>query len=123
MRKEVENWWLQAKEDFDSAEYNFQGGKFYVAAFMCQQAVEKALKAVCIKKFSELVKVHDLVFLAKKIKLPDGLIVDCDKLARIYTETRYPVGDIIPAKRFSVDSVKEFLQIANKVMKWLEKLL
>ena len=46
MRQEVQNWWQQSRDDFDAAEYNFKGEKFYVAAFLCQQSVEKALKAL-----------------------------------------------------------------------------
>lgn len=50
MRKEVQNWLDQAADDFDGAEFNFRGKKYYIAAFLCQQAVEKALKALLIEK-------------------------------------------------------------------------
>ncbi|MBI5392341.1 HEPN domain-containing protein [Candidatus Woesearchaeota archaeon] len=46
MRKEIQNWFDQSKDDFDGANYNFNGGKYYIAAFLCQQSVEKALKAL-----------------------------------------------------------------------------
>ena len=49
MRKEIENWWLQAEDDFDSAEKNFTIKKYHLVVFLCQQAVEKGLKALYLK--------------------------------------------------------------------------
>ena len=46
MRKEIALWWEQAQEDLDAGRFNAAGGKLYVAAFLCHQAVEKALKAL-----------------------------------------------------------------------------
>ena len=50
MRKEVEEWWKQALKDLDSAEKNLNIEEFYLTAFLCQQSVEKALKALYILK-------------------------------------------------------------------------
>jgi len=43
MRQEIEVWFNQSQYDFDAAQYNYQGGQYNVAAFLCQQSVEKAL--------------------------------------------------------------------------------
>jgi len=40
MRLEILRFWEQAQEDLETARYNSAGGKFYAAAFFCQQAVE-----------------------------------------------------------------------------------
>ena len=120
MRKEVENWFEQAEDDFDKAQILFDNKKFDGAVFFCQQAVEKALKAKYIEKYGELIRVHDLVFLARKIDLPEELVHICDKLTRVYTEIRYPADNVIPAKKFSENSVKEFLKITKKVFQWLK---
>ena len=50
MGKEVENWWKQAQRDLISANNSLNAKDFYLSAFMSQQAVEKALKAVLIKE-------------------------------------------------------------------------
>ena len=50
MRKEVEEWWKQALKDLDSTEKNLNIEEFYLTAFLCQQSVEKALKALYILK-------------------------------------------------------------------------
>jgi HEPN domain-containing protein len=75
MRQEIRNWLLQAKADLDGARSNMEAGKFYIAAFMSQQAVEKALKAVVLQADSELLKTHSV------IRLPAGqeYRVDCLK--------------------------------------------
>ncbi len=58
MRKEIENWWRQAEEDFDTAKFNFRGGKHKYADFLCQQAVEKAFKALLLKKTGKIRKIQ-----------------------------------------------------------------
>ena len=67
MKEEVRKWFKKAKEDLNSAGYNFEGSKYDVAMFLCQQSAEKAFKALLIERTNELVKTHDLVFLAKKL--------------------------------------------------------
>ncbi|MBM3282648.1 HEPN domain-containing protein [Candidatus Gottesmanbacteria bacterium] len=39
MRRDVDIWWRQAKEDLDTAFANYKIGKYYVCAFYSQQAV------------------------------------------------------------------------------------
>ena len=90
MRKEAIRWLEQAKIDFKSATVNFEQKVYYVASFLSQQAVEKALKAILIEKDRLIPKVHDLVFLAKKAGIDGDLLSRCDELAKVYLETRYP---------------------------------
>jgi len=66
MKEDVNSWLEQSKIDFRSANNCHKSGDYYLAAFMCQQAVEKTLKALHIKNKRELVKVHDLVFPRQK---------------------------------------------------------
>ncbi len=51
-------WIERAKYDFKGAEHTAGGEIFDHAVFWCQQAAEKALKAVYIKKTGKLKKVH-----------------------------------------------------------------
>lgn len=72
MREEIKKWIEQSNSDFDGAEYNFKGGKFYIAAFFCQQAVEKALKALFLKENKGAVpQSHSLIYLAKNTTVPE----------------------------------------------------
>lgn len=58
--------------------------------FFAQQAAEKALKSLQIKKFGGFKKVHDLVLLAKYVGAPEEVIENSEKITPFYTITRYP---------------------------------
>lgn len=100
MNGEVKDWWLQAQSDLKAAHNSINSGNFDWACFQAQQAAEKALKALYLKKFKELRKVHDLVFLARKLQLPKNLSDYCVRLNKVYVETRYPAYGKIPAQNF-----------------------
>ncbi len=54
--------------DLLTAKGNVEIKKYFATAFFCQQAAEKALKALSLEKLREPVKSHDLLSLARKIK-------------------------------------------------------
>lgn len=121
MEKIVSNWIKQAESDLDSARYNLKGKKFDVAAYLCQQVIEKGLKALYLKQKKELWKTHDLVKLATLVKAPPEIVKICNDLNPIYVEDRYPdYSDTIPAKKFSGEDVKEFVKKAQKVILWIK---
>lgn len=111
-------WLKKAEEDFDTAEYNLKGNKIEAAIFFLQQSVEKALKSVYIKKFKNIIKVHDLVLLAKKIKAPLKIIEFCKELTPAYQYTRYP--DVAPANNLETKAVK-FVNSAKEILKWAKE--
>ncbi len=84
MKEEVSSWWEKAKNDLNSATHAVEYEDYYLAAFLCQQSVEKGLKALYIKKFNELKNTHDLLFLGKKIDLPKNLMSICEELNPFY---------------------------------------
>ena len=122
MRKEIEFWWKQAKEDLDSAEKNYEIEKYYVSTFLCQQAVEKALKALCLLKFKEIPQGHSIIHLSKKINLPKEMMHGVRDLNPEYLTTRYPdiAGDI-PAELYDEKITERHLETARSVLKWVEK--
>ena len=54
MRKEVKEWWKQAKRDLITAENCKNSEDYYACAFFCQQSVEKGLKALYIAKKTDV---------------------------------------------------------------------
>lgn len=111
-----------AKDDLGSAKSNYKNGKFYVCAYLAHQAVEKALKALSLKKAKVLIKTHDLVILGRKVNLPNQLLKKCEQLSRVYLETKYgSVGDYIPSQKFNKQNSSEYLDIANEVTAWVKK--
>ncbi len=73
MRKEIENWWKQGKNDLEKAKVLFTSGNFDGTAFYCQQAVEKVLKCLILFKTKESrVEGHSLIYLGKQAGLPQS---------------------------------------------------
>lgn len=112
--QETKEWLKKAESDIAAAKYNIQGGYYEVAAFLCQQAAEKALKAVYIKMAGKLVKVHDLHFLGMQLKVPAEILEACDGLSGFYVESRYPTG----YAEFKKDKISSAVQKAEKVVEW-----
>lgn len=118
MRKETEAWWKQAQEDLDDATFNFGGGRYKTAAFLCQQAVEKAFKAFLIEKKKQLRKIHDLVELSKEIGIPSNLREGIKELTSAYIYSRYPnVKQQLNLK----EKAGYFLDISREALQWVEE--
>ena len=117
MGKEIQNWLDQANDDFDGAKFNFDGKKYYIAAFLCQQSVEKALKALLIKKTGKFPKIHDLTRLARLCNAPQHIIEFCAKINPAYTATRYPDAP----KKYTKEECKQIAEYCDNALKWVKK--
>ena len=97
--------------------------EFDGTVFYSQQVVEKALKALWIKRFNKVApRVHDLNFLAERLNLSSEFLEICKDLTNIYVEARYPdANTVIPAERFFKEEVYNFLQEVDKILKWIKK--
>ena len=98
-----------------------------LAAFHCQQCLEKCFKAV-IEEFENLnLKSHDLIRLqiAADIQLTDDELNLMEIINEVYIDARYP-GDLglLPHGKPSVDEIANFIQfcedISFKLMKKVE---
>ena len=120
MKQEVKRWMAQAKEDYDTAKFDFEGKKYKAAAFWCQQSAEKALKALTLKKTGKIKKIHDLVILGKDAGIPPNLLSKLKELTLAYVYSRYPdVSNVNNLK----DKVSHFLKVSEEVLKWTKKIL
>jgi HEPN domain-containing protein len=117
-----ESWAEQARYDLDTAKAMLAAGRYLYVLFCCQQAVEKAIKAVIALRTSEMPpRLHNLMALAERA----GLTVDearaepLRRLTRYYIETRYP--DVIGRLSAGLDRrlAEEALQSAEELLKWL----
>jgi len=115
--REAEEWWGKAKKDLETADYNLKGNMLDAAAFFAQQAAEKALKSLQIKKLGKFEKVHDLVLLAKSIDAPGKIIKLSEMIAPFYTITRYPDVEISYDKK----KVSSIIEASEEVVKWVKE--
>ena len=113
----VKLWLRFAERDLRSARKNFEIGEYHVSAFLTQQAVEKALKALHIKKRGDFPRIHDLTRLARMIKAPEEIVRYCAEITPAYTATRYP--DV--AEEFKKEEVEELIVLAEKVIEWVRQ--
>ena len=121
MKNIVKDWILLADNDLYSAEVLFKDEypRTNVVAFLCQQTIEKYLKAFLIENDIPLVKTHDLNKLNIMVKEVKDLNIDEDKLDvinEIYTDSRYPgeVG-LLPTGIPTDEQAEEFLEFAKEI--------
>jgi HEPN domain-containing protein len=121
MKMEIKNWWLQAKDDLEKARLLLDGEKYDGAAFFSQQAAEKGLKALYLKEHNNLLKIHDLVKLAREVNAPSEIVVKCSIITPVYFEVRYPEGDEPPFDKVDLPKAQELIVLSGEVLKWIEK--
>ena len=112
MARPPEQWLGQADYDMDTADYMFEGGRYFYAVFMCHLSIEKALKGLYQKKLSqEPPRVHNLIYLLNKIGIkpaePIGRFIV--KLNEASVATRYPEEIEKLQKDFTRRIVKDIL--------------
>lgn len=102
------------------------GGQEMHALFCCQQAVEKALKAVIIARTGKMApRTHNLPRLAELADVAlDELQLDLlANLSTLYNYTRYPDE----LEEASVDSarkeIREIFRLTEETVQWLLSLL
>ena len=122
MRKEIENWWRQGKNDLEKAKVLYKSKNFDGTAFYCQQSIEKCLKALILLKSKEKrIEGHSLVYLGKRANLPEHFFSGLRKLSPQYFISRYPdVTEEVPYELYDEKLAEDFLNIAEDTLKWIE---
>lgn len=115
------DWLDRAGEDLLCAGHLMRDDKCYNgAAFHCQQAIEKALKAYILVKSDILVDGHNLTWLCKRaVKYDKNFAEWLDKSAslnRFYIETRYPAD--IPLE-LDYSKIKLYHQMATDMYRFI----
>ena len=126
MEKRTEEWFKQSEYDLATAEYMFQGGRYFYAVFMCHLSIEKALKGLYSEKLRKIPpKVHNLVHLLQEIGLkppekPGKAIVQLNGASII---TRYPEELENIQRAYPKEMVEELLRDAREVTVWIKNQL
>ena len=91
LHNRVSNWIEHADYDLDTADVMHKQGKYFYTAFMCQQTLEKILKAYSEFLTGSFKYSHDLNFLAKslKIDIKEDDEEFFDELNLAYIKSRY----------------------------------
>ena len=122
MRAEADSWLRRARDDLGAARKLLSGDDPFpaTAAYHCQQAAEKALKAIIAGTGDPIPKAHDLrVLIARCIRIDPSLaeLEDaCDELTPYATEFRYPTEVPDPG----LGEVRSALELAERVAAAIE---
>lgn len=126
MRPEIKLWRDQAAADMKTAEINLREERYYASVFFCQQAVEKALKALFLKRSrnpqaSEMFS-HSLIFLGKSVKAPEKFHTFLRDLTPEYVNTRYPTAAEEPPETLYDKAIASRMVAGSKeVLEWTGK--
>lgn len=93
MESSIQEWIQMSEYDLKTAEAMLETGRYLYVAFMCQQVIEKILKAIYCQKKNELPpRTHNLLYLADVLELniTDSVKTLLSMLNQFYLETRYP---------------------------------
>lgn len=117
---EAGRWLAQAESDLAFAEVGVREGFFAQACFICQQASEKALKALHYRRGARMVLGHSLGELLHDLVSDHPPLSDLGDAARqldlYYIPTRYPNGlpGGVPAEAFTATQATEAVAYARR---------
>ncbi len=124
----AKDWLREAQSEFKAARDLFKGKHWSWCCFTCQQAAEKALKAIC-EHFRTFQFGHNLNMLLQAIEsqatLEESMRRACARLNRYYIPTRYPnaFDRGAPSEQFFESDAAEALKDAEEVIRFAEGLM
>lgn len=126
MEKRTEEWLRQSDYDMDTADFMFQGGRYFYAVFMCHLAIEKSLKGLHYERPRQIPpKSHSLVYLLNEIGIrpPEEQGKFIIKLSEASIPTRYPEELARVQRDYTENIVKEILAKSKEVITWIRRQL
>ena len=115
-------WFKQADYDMETAEFMYNGGRYFYSVFMCHLSIEKALKGLIIQKNEIPPKTHNLLYLIEiiNVELPANMYDFVFTLNRVSIITRYPDNLERMLKEYNIDNTKEIIESGKELLKWLK---
>jgi HEPN domain-containing protein len=101
-----------------------EGGRYLYTVFMCQQAIEKLLKSLHLKRFSkEAPLTHNLVYLQSllELNLSEEHLKLLAELTAYYIEGRYPSYKAKLSRMVNKDKSSDILKRTEALYKWLKR--
>jgi HEPN domain-containing protein len=121
MRADTVPWWKQAGADFEAAEFTLQNGRYFVAAWLAQQAAEKGLKAVYVERHGQLSpRTHALPRLGMQLNVPAPVQADLALLNPAFGVARYPDAlGVAPVDAVGQTDATAYVDAARRVLAWI----
>jgi len=128
MEKEISYWIEHAEYDLATEEAMLESGRYLYVTFMCQQAIEKLLKAIVIK-FKSIAPPysHNLRRLAEIAGIDKQMVDDqinlLDDLTPFCVAARYPAYKAKMAKIATSEVSSHYLKQTKELFQWLSNLM
>jgi HEPN domain-containing protein len=123
MDKFVSHWLERSRYDLDTAKAMLDAGRYLYVAYMCQQAVEKLLKAIIAYHGKENLPIHNLNRLAELAELRGELADEqIDLLAELTAynvEARYGDYKESLSEIIDIDKAKILFDKTQELFRWL----
>lgn len=119
------DWMAQAKRDLEHASKDVEDGYYEHACFEAQQAAEKAVKAVYLRRHEEAWG-HRVAKLLEGLPIemrPGEVLIDDAKiLDQLYVPTRYPNGfeSGAPMDFFTKGQAEDAVRRADGIIRWCD---
>jgi len=120
LRPETKLWWSQARRDLQIAEKNHANRCYEASVFYCEQASQKALKAMLLHRTSQAPpKIHNLLELGRLVGIGQKMTGFLAQLTPHYMTTRYPdAAGVVTSKLYDGRISLRFLRGTRKVLTW-----
>jgi HEPN domain-containing protein len=124
-KKIIDNWLSLAEYDLATAHDMLKAGRYLYVAFMCQQAIEKILKACYVKQHQSTPPyTHNLLRIVKELnfkdEMGDEMMAAIEELNSYYIESRY-TEDIEELSKLLTDAKAiSVLNSAKELFKWIK---
>ena len=119
MKQTTNDWFTAAEDDLLAAKIIASDSRLTnLAAFHCQQCLEKSFKAVIEEIEKPAIKSHDLFRLqvAANIQLSEDELNLLGIINEVYIDGRYP-GDLglLPQGKPTISDIKTFIQFCDEI--------
>jgi HEPN domain-containing protein len=126
-KQEKIEYWLDISDyDFETAKSMLSSSRYLYVVFMCQQAIEKIIKALYIHKFdTDPPKSHNLAFIFQMLGIQASAEVSSflNLLSAHYIQNRYPDYKSRLSTTLSKDKAEQYLKKTEDIYKWLKSLI
>lgn len=119
----TKNWLERVDYDLQTADAMLNTGRYIYAVFMCQQAIEKAMKAFINNTGNEVLPIHNLRRLAENsgliTELNEEQLIKLDYLSQYYINARYKEGIAELSRGITKEFSADIIIFAKEMIKWV----
>jgi HEPN domain-containing protein len=121
----IEKWLERVTYDMDTAKAMLKTKRYIYVVFMCQQALEKCLKAMLLYKGKEIAPIHNLRRLSELGEvlgeLDESKLIKLDFLSHYYISASYKEDLQELSQGITRKIARDYLQFAEETITWLSQ--